>query len=196
MTNEFNLITGKLPCDVIVNGFLCPIYTNTSICMDCLVALESDMPEEAKKKIVLGRLFSGPIYEGDREAAFSAALEFLRGAPTPEYEKANIPHSKEQSIFWSLDSPAIVASFHQAYGLTLKELKDMHWWEFLALLQNIPSDTRMGQLFSTRASLVDVKAKPDQQLRQREVKKAAKPKDTRTKEEKQRDAMKAMAEAF
>ena len=72
----------------------------------------------------------------------------------------------------------------------------MHWWEFLALLQNIPSDTRMGQLFSTRASLVDVKAKPDQQMRQREVKKAAKPKDTRTKEEKQRDAMKAMAEAF
>lgn len=196
MTNEFNLITGKLPCDVVVNGLLCPIYTNTSICMDCLVALESDMPEEAKKKIVIGRLFSGAIYEGNRDAAFSAALEFLRGAPTPEYEKANIPHSKEQSIFWSLDSPAIVASFHQAYGLTLKELKDMHWWEFLALLQNIPSDTRMGQLFSTRASLVDVKAKPDQQLRQREVKKAAKPKDTRTKEEKQRDAMKAMAEAF
>lgn len=196
MTNEFNLITGKLPCDVVVNGFPCPIYTNTSICMDCLVALESDMPQEAKKKIVLGRLFSGAIYEDDREAAFSAALEFLRGAPTPEYEIANIPHSKEPSIFWSLDSPAIVASFHQAYGLTLKEVKDMHWWEFLALLQNIPSDTRMGQLFSTRASLVDVKAKPDQQLRQREVKKAAKPKDTRTKEEKQRDAMKAMAEAF
>lgn len=196
MTNEFNLITGKLPCDVVVNGLLCPIYTNTSICMDCLVALESDIPQEAKKKIVLGRLFSGAIYEDDRESAFSAALEFLRGAPTPEYEKANIPHSKERQIFWSLDSPAIVASFHQAYGLTLKEVKDMHWWEFLALLQNIPSDTRMGQLFSTRASLVDVKAKPDQQMRQREVKKAAKPKDTRTKEEKQRDAMKAMAEAF
>ena len=59
MINEFNLITGKLPCDVIVNGLICPIYTNTSICMDCLVALESDIPQEAKKKIVLGRLFSG-----------------------------------------------------------------------------------------------------------------------------------------
>lgn len=193
----YNLICNAFSNSTRIHGHTYIYFTNTAVCMDCMSALQdSSLDEDIKTEYLLSRFYSSSVDRDDRGMAFQHALNFLKGAPTPEYEKANIPSSGECPIYWDLDSPAIYASFRQAYGITLEEIRRLHWWEFLALLYNIPSETRMGTLFATRSKVVDTSLKPKDQLREREIKKGARPKDTRTRGEKQKDAMKTLASAL
>lgn len=197
MARPFNLICNTFSNSIKVNGRTYIYFTNTAVCMDCMSLLQDpSVNDDIKAEYLLDRFYSSNVERDDRGMAFQNALNFLKGAPTPEYEKVNIPSSGECPIYWDLDSPAIYASFRQAYGITLEEIRRLHWWEFLALLYNIPSETRMGTLFATRSKVVDTSLKPKDQLREREIKKGARPKDTRTREEKQKDAMKTLASAL
>jgi hypothetical protein len=45
----------------------------------------------------------------------------------------------------------IYAAFHQAYGINLATAS-LHWWEFRALLINLPDTTRMGSIMGIRAT--------------------------------------------
>ena len=187
----FNLLTDNLPEYVLIAGKKEHIFTATAIAIDCLAVLQDTaLDDSIKQEYLMSRIYPGNIPHS--KEAMEEAIKFLKGAPCPEYEKANLPHSGEQSIYWSLDASAICASFRQAYGLRLEEIKAMHWWEFLALLYNIPSDTRMGSLFATRSRVVDPKLKPEQQRVEKEIKRSARPKDTRPKKEKQKSAIKTL----
>ena len=49
------------------------------------------------------------------------------------------------------DADAIYSSFMQAYGIDLhKELGQMHWYTFKALLNGLPEGTRMREIISIR----------------------------------------------
>lgn len=196
---QYNLICNDLPRSILVSGKEYQINTATSVCIDCMEMLQDSDGEKTvgvRTMYVLRALFAAFPSPDHANEAMDAALEFLRGAPVPEYGKANLPHSNEPVIYWALDAGAILSSFRQAYGMTREEVRRMHWWEFLSLLWNIPSDTRMGQLFATRSHAIDPKAKGEQKLRESEVKKGARPKDERTPQEKKRDAMKALASSL
>lgn len=165
--------------------------------MDCMsIQQDSSLDDDVKAEYLLSRFYSSNVERDDRGMAFQHALNFLKGAPTPEYERANIPSSGECPVYWDLDSPAIYASFRQAYGMTLEDIRCLHWWEFLALLYNIPAESRMGYLFATRSRVVDTTLKPKDQIKEREIKKSARPKDTRSRAEKQKDAMRTLAGAL
>ena len=192
----YNLICNELPAHVMVAGREWPVYTATSVCLDCMEMLQDPDGEKTdgiRTMYVIQTLYvTQPPAEHAAEA-LAAAMDFLRGASVPEYGRANLPHSNEPAIYWALDAGAILASFRQAYGMTRDEVRRMHWWEFLSLLWNIPSDTRMGQLFATRSHAIDPKAKGDERRRETEVKKGARPKDERTPEEKKWDANRTLA---
>lgn len=194
----FNLITHELPETVTIAGKKERIFTSTAIAMDCIEVLQEPSYEETIKALyIVERMYPRQNFtDEEKSEALARAIDFLNGAPTPEYEKANLPHSGERAIYWSLDSPAITASFRQAYNITLDELRRLHWWEFLALLYNIPSETRLGALFHTRSETIDMTKKPEQQTRQREIKKSARPKDERPKEEKQKSAVKSLVDSL
>lgn len=64
--------------------------------------------------------------------------------PTPKEEK-------ERVIDFDQDANYIYASFMQAYGINLIEQQGiMHWKEFLALLDGLPSNTRMKEIIKIR----------------------------------------------
>lgn len=193
----YNLISYELPRDITLeNGEKISLYTWTARAIDALVALEDkDIPEIDKARYIISRLTysTKAQIESNAEEIIKALLEYLKGAKTGEYEPSGLPSSNEPMIYWDLDSPAIVASFRQAYGISLSELQKMHWWEFKALLFALPSDTRMGALFSTRSKVIDAKAKGEDRIKEEKIKKSAKPKDTRTLEEKEKDAKRQLA---
>lgn len=53
------------------------------------------------------------------------------------------------SISFSVDADRIIAAFWQAYGIDLTKER-LHWWVFVALLDNLPDDTRMMQVAHIR----------------------------------------------
>lgn len=56
-----------------------------------------------------------------------------------------------ETISFAQDAPYIYAAFRQAYGIDLfKEQGKLQWWEFMALLSAIPSDTRLCDIIDIR----------------------------------------------
>lgn len=86
------------------------------------------------------------------------------------------------------DSKAIVASFRQVYGLSLDEVCNLHWWEFIALLENLPSE---GNAFSMIRELRNKKPSstdsPEYKANLAKAKRQVALKDTRSPEQKKRD---------
>ena len=58
---------------------------------------------------------------------------------------------ESETISFSQDAPYIYAAFRQAYGIDLfAEQGRLQWWEFMALLSAIPSDTRLCDIIDIR----------------------------------------------
>lgn len=67
--------------------------------------------------------------------------------------KPDKPHRRKQKVLdLQKDWQYIYAGFRQAYGINLFK-DDLHYLEFLALLNSLPGDTRMSQI-------IDIRTKP------------------------------------
>lgn len=63
----------------------------------------------------------------------------------------NTSDTEAETISFAQDAPYIYAAFRQAYGIDLfKEQGKLQWWEFMALLSAIPSDTRLCDIIDIR----------------------------------------------
>lgn len=57
----------------------------------------------------------------------------------------------EKSMDFIQDGPLIYAAFMQTYGIDLqKERGRLHWWQFSALLQGLPANTRLVEVMQIR----------------------------------------------
>lgn len=63
------------------------------------------------------------------------------------------------------DAPCVYAAFRQAYQIDLTEIDYLHWWAFLALLENLPDSTAMAQRMQLRT--MDLDGIKDKKLRER-----------------------------
>ena len=104
------------------------------------------------------------------------ALRCFTGAPLPDDRKglldaifrAVLRDEKESdgpaSLSFSVDADRIIAAFWQAYGIDLTKER-LHWWVFVALLANIPEDTRLMQVVNLRLRPVPAPNKHNKELR-------------------------------
>ena len=67
-------------------------------------------------------------------------------------------------LTYDADASCIYAAFRQAYQIDLIEIPYLHWWVFLALLENLPDSTPMAQRMQLRA--MDVKGIKDKKMRE------------------------------
>lgn len=195
---DYNLLVNPLPENIEIDGVEYRLNTSTDRAIDCIERLsDKSLSDQVKENYIIRKLLGNKQFEGDTKTRILAKLiAYLSSAPTPEYEPSGLPRSKEPLIYWATDSPSIAASFRQAYGISLTELKAMHFWEFMALLYSLPSDTRMGYLMQTRTSVIDAKESLEEKKVHEAQKKSAKPKDKRSKEEKEADAIKMLASSL
>lgn len=58
---------------------------------------------------------------------------------------------KSEPVFdFGQDAGYIYAAFRQAYGIDLFRAR-LHWWEFVALFESLPDNTRMAQIINIRS---------------------------------------------
>lgn len=67
-------------------------------------------------------------------------------------------------LTYDADASCIYAAFRQAYQIDLIEIPYLHWWAFLALLENLPDSTAMAQRMQLRA--MDLKGIKDKKMRE------------------------------
>lgn len=67
-------------------------------------------------------------------------------------------------LTYDADASCIYAAFRQAYHIDLIEIPYLHWWAFLALLENLPDCTAMAQRMQLRA--MDVSKVKDKKMRE------------------------------
>lgn len=66
----------------------------------------------------------------------------------------NTSDTEAETISFEQDAPFIYAAFRQSYGIDLfKEQGKLQWWEFVALLGALPSDTRL-------CDIIDIRTRP------------------------------------
>lgn len=88
------------------------------------------------------------VYKNFLEVKVKKAIEYdLKGNPMPIQED----EEDGKVIDFEQDAEHIYTSFRQAYNINLYEqFGKMHWYEFRALLNGLPSDTIMQRIIQIR----------------------------------------------
>lgn len=105
--------------------------------------MEDDLPDEVKLKIALNLLV--PVKHPVEPDLLMVIIDLIRPDRPPKKQKQKVIDLKK-------DWQYIYAGFMQSYGINLFR-DDLHYLEFLALLNSLPSNTRMSQI-------IDIRTKP------------------------------------
>lgn len=113
-----------------------------------LALRDESLTDWQKLSVGLSQLFEE--LPGDSAQALQLLLWFyFRGQP-PEEKEGGIPAPAERAFDFEQGAGRIYAAFLQAYGMDLVRVEYLHWWAFLALLENLPEETAMGQVMAWR----------------------------------------------
>ena len=87
-----------------------------------------------------------------------ASMEELNTEEQPEQEQ----ESGKDVYSFSIDYPFIFSAFLRDYGINLKTIRYMHWWEFKLLFEGLSEDTEIKQRIMYRSiNLAEIKDKEE-----------------------------------
>lgn len=131
----------RLPASVEYRGREYPMNASFDRVLESLAFLRrKDYNHSEKLEYITFLLFGEHVPPND--GLLSAAFSMLFPATG----------NGEQRVFdFEQDAPVIYASFLQAYGIDLFEMRGkLHWAAFIALLQNLPEDSAFCKLINIR----------------------------------------------
>lgn len=164
---DFSLLVDKLPTMVVCGENKYFIDTRTSRALQALFVLSMEEVPAINRLETIQKLIITNIEDvraEDIEELDKQIFDYLAGYP--RREKGS--ESKREVLSYTQDHDLIVASFREAYGFTLTEIQSMHWWLFLAYLNGLPSDTRLGNVIQIR--LTDITSKDSPETRRAKIK--------------------------
>ena len=145
------LLEGGLPESI--DGV--PIYADYRNMIRFEQLLDDDTLSDTVKTALGVRQLFDELPPGGLERAVDRLQWFYSRGKEPGREDA--PRGKKAVRAYDLiyDAPCVYAAFQQAYQIDLIEIPYLHWWAFLALLENLPDNTAMAQRMQLRAMDVD-----------------------------------------
>lgn len=143
-----NILLDDLPEAVEVNGVEYTVNFDFRTGLACILDMESSELTDEEKCILLLRRIYGDVIPEDVETAIKLAVKFLDGGKEPPEEENPFADNKRLYSF-EKDSALIYAAFQQTHGIDLQKV-DLHWWQFLALFQDLGADTGFCNLVNLR----------------------------------------------
>ena len=142
-----NILIDELPDAVEIDGVEYPLNTDFQTGILCILDFESrDLTEDEKAILLLKRLYKGDI-PSDVNEAVRLGIKFLDGGKESEGENPFADHHRLYSF--EKDSALIYAAFQQTHGIDLQKV-DLHWWQFLALFQDLGAETAFSSVVNLR----------------------------------------------
>lgn len=143
-----NILVDELPEAIEINGIEYAVNSDFRTGLGCILDMESsDLTDEEKCILLLRRIY-GDVIPEDGETAIKLAVKFLDGGKEPPEEEN--PFADNTRLYsFEKDSALIYAAFRQTHGIDLQKA-DLHWWQFLALFQDLGADTSFCNLVNLR----------------------------------------------
>ena len=143
-----NILLDDLPEAVEVNGVEYAVNSDFRTGLACILDMESSELTDEEKCILLLRRIYGETIPEDGETAIKLAVKFLDGGKEPPEEEN--PFADNTRLYsFEKDSALIYAAFQQTHGIDLQKV-DLHWWQFLALFQDLGADTAFCNMINLR----------------------------------------------
>ena len=143
-----NILLDDLPEAIEVNGVEYAVNFDFRTGLACILDMESSELTDEEKCILLLRRIYGDVIPEDGETAIKLAVKFLDGGKEPPEEENPFADNKRLYSF-EKDSALIYAAFQQTHGIDLQKV-DLHWWQFLALFQDLGADTAFCNMINLR----------------------------------------------
>jgi hypothetical protein len=146
-----NLLYEEYPTSVTVDGKSYPIYTDFRNWIAFFDMFNDNTL--TKKDIVIASLqwFSGDIPQNINQAC-NGLIAFARADDLSYKPSQNSGKpSTKQILSYLYDSPYILGAFLQTYGINLREVEYMHWYEFKSLFEALPEDTPIKKRMAYRS---------------------------------------------
>ena len=158
-----DILYEKYPTSIIINDVSYPIVTDFRNWIAFFDMINDDILENKDKVIASLNWFKDKI-PNDLEKSYNGLISFARADDlNPKANKNSTKSQNNKQILSYLhDSPYILGAFLQTYGINLRNIEYMHWYEFRALLDALPEDTPLKKRMGYRAiNLVDIKDKAE-----------------------------------
>ena len=143
-----NILLDDLPEAIEINGVEYAVNFDFRSGLACILDMESSELTDEEKCILLLRRIYGDVIPEDGETAIKLAVKFLDGGKEP-LEEENPFADNTRLYSFEKDSALIYAAFRQTHGIDLQKA-DLHWWQFLALFQDLGADTGFCNLVNLR----------------------------------------------
>lgn len=143
-----NILLDDLPEAIEVNGVEYAVNFDFRTGLACILDMESSELTDEEKCILLLKRIYGDVIPEDGETAIKLAVKFLDGGKEPPEEENPFADNKRLYSF-EKDSALIYAAFQQTHGIDLQKV-DLHWWQFLALFQDLGADTAFCNMINLR----------------------------------------------
>lgn len=166
---DFSLLIDKLPSVVCCSGIVYKLDTRTSTALQALYLLSMEEVPATNRLMSVHSILvrnSEDITAESMSELDEELFDYLSGYPAQNAGGGN--SSKREVFSYVQDHDLIVSSFREAYGFSLDEIQDMHYWLFLAYLRGLPSDTRLGNVMQIR--LTDITSKDSPEVRRAKIK--------------------------
>lgn len=98
-----------------------------------LASEDCELTDQEKTEIIVDLLFPEEIPSA--EEIDECINWFLNGW---SHDRTLRKKQKKKLIDFNKDQWRIYADFRQVYGINLNEAEDLHWWEFMGMLWNMP----------------------------------------------------------
>lgn len=151
---RFNVVLDPLPSGLKSGGRFYPAHTDFRRVLSYLRIIENEEDEDRGWLSVA--CFFDDITGVDMDDLQAWLESFLLCG-----EERQEDGVKQQKVFDILkDFNFIYAGFMQAYGINLREVT-MHWFTFMALLDGLPSGTKLSDVMSIRSKKIENWMKPE-----------------------------------
>jgi hypothetical protein len=146
-----NLLYEKYPTELVIDNVGYPIVTDFRNWIAFFDMINDDILEPKDKVIASLQWFKNEIPD-NLEKAYNGLISFasaeeLYSKPMQNNRKSSI----KQILSYLYDSPYVLGAFLQIYGINLRNIDYMHWYEFRTLLDALPEDTPLKKRMSYRA---------------------------------------------
>lgn len=147
-----HFIINELPDYIYTGAQKIPINTDFRVLLHYHRLVSEDSGSGEHVLAALSMLFKDDLPD-DLETAIEGINFFVAGG---KEEKRQGPPKKLLGINNNIpfdfdeDDRLIWSAFYRAYGINLRTIDYMHWWEFLELLEELPDDVRLEKVIHYR----------------------------------------------
>ena len=150
-SSMINLLYEQYTTELVIDNISYPIVTDFRNWIAFFDMINDDILEPKDKLVASLQWFKNEV-PNDLEKAYNGLISFasaeeLYSKPTQSNRKS----STKQILSYLHDSSYILGAFLQTYGINLRNIDYMHWYEFRALLDALPEDTPLKKRMSYRA---------------------------------------------